>query len=142
MAVFLRLKGVSFLDLLSVFCLLTLFISAGGNIQINNVHKTEHSGEEVLRSVGDVISDEEKPSKADAQGRLHPGLIVAVVIVAFIAVLAAAFIIRKYCFPQSNATYRYSVLRRNEEWSIADELDNNTASRRLYNDDSDEGMLE
>ncbi|XP_058844539.1 uncharacterized protein LOC117413981 isoform X2 [Acipenser ruthenus] len=132
MAVFLRLKGVSFLDLLSVFCLLTLFISAGGNIQINNVHKTEHSGEEVLRSVGDVISDEEKPSKADAQGRLHPGLIVAVVIVAFIAVLAAAFIIRKYCFPQ----------RRNEEWSIADELDNNTASRRLYNDDSDEGMLE
>ncbi|XP_041081315.1 sortilin-like [Polyodon spathula] len=142
MAVFLRLRGMSFLDLLSVFCLLTSFISAGGNIQINNMHKTEHSGAKVLLSVGDVTADEEKPSKADAQGRLHPGLIVAVVIVAFIAVLAASLIIRKYCFPQSNVTYRYSVLRENEEQSIADELDNNAASRRLYNDDSDEGMLE
>ncbi|XP_017336068.1 uncharacterized protein LOC108272267 isoform X1 [Ictalurus punctatus] len=47
--------------------------------------------------------------------RLHPGVVASVVIVATAAIVAAFFIIRKYCFPQSDATYRYSVLRRMEE---------------------------
>ncbi|KAF7711528.1 hypothetical protein HF521_000539 [Silurus meridionalis] len=47
--------------------------------------------------------------------RLHPGVVASVVIVALAAVVAAVFIIRKYCFPQSDATYRYSVLRQMEE---------------------------
>ncbi|KAK3574797.1 hypothetical protein QTP86_018383 [Hemibagrus guttatus] len=47
--------------------------------------------------------------------RLHPGVVASVVIVAIAAIVAAVFIIKKYCFPQSDATYRYSVLRRMEE---------------------------
>ncbi|MCI4375293.1 hypothetical protein PGIGA_G00107820 [Pangasianodon gigas] len=49
------------------------------------------------------------------QVRLHPGVVASVVMVAIAAVAAAVFIIRKYCFPQSDATYRYSVLRQMEE---------------------------
>ncbi|KAL6458314.1 hypothetical protein MHYP_G00335440 [Metynnis hypsauchen] len=69
---------------------------------------------------------------APPQVRLHPGVVASVVIVAIAAIVAAAFIIRKYCFPQSDATYRYSVLRQMEEHSAASREE----------DESDEELLE
>ncbi|XP_077308026.1 uncharacterized protein LOC143927673 isoform X2 [Lithobates pipiens] len=69
------------------------------------------------------------------QARVHPGIIIAVVVVALLALLAAIFIVKKYCFPESNATYRYSELRTQQE-----ELDNSTTNR--LQDDSDEDLLD
>ncbi|MEE6501859.1 hypothetical protein FKM82_004339, partial [Ascaphus truei] len=69
------------------------------------------------------------------QVRIHPGIIAAVVVVALLALLAAVFIVKKYCFPERNITYRYSVLRRHQ-----DDLDNSTTNR--LQDDSDEDLLE
>lgn len=75
----------------------------------------------------------EKPTSTDQQtGRLHSAVIVSVVIVIAVAVAAAVLIIRKYCCPQSNVTYRYSDLRQMEEQNAAAEVD----------DDSDEDLLE
>ncbi|XP_029456856.1 sortilin-like isoform X2 [Rhinatrema bivittatum] len=68
----------------------------------------------------------------------HPGIIVAIIVVAFLAFLAAVFIVKKYCFTESNVTYRYSVLRSYQE---ADDLGNSTTNR-LQNDDSDEDLLD
>ncbi|KAG7326544.1 hypothetical protein KOW79_009945 [Hemibagrus wyckioides] len=65
-----------------------------------------------LRSFRSVT---EEPTAPPPGVRLHPGVVAAVVIVAIAAIVAAVFIIKKYCFPQSDATYRYSVLRRMEE---------------------------
>lgn len=77
----------------------------------------------------------EKPTSAapnDQQVvRLHSGVIASVVVVVIGATAAAFFIIRKYCFPQSNATYRYSELQQMEE--------HNTA---IDQEDSDEDLLE
>ncbi|XP_069823065.1 sortilin-like isoform X1 [Dendropsophus ebraccatus] len=67
--------------------------------------------------------------------RVHPGIIAAVVVVALMALLAAIFIIKKYCFSESNITYRYSTLRSHHE-----ELDNSTTNR--LQEDSDEDLLE
>ncbi|XP_063796964.1 sortilin-like isoform X2 [Pseudophryne corroboree] len=75
------------------------------------------------------------PRRYLVQIRIHPGIIAAVVVVALLAVLAAVFIVRKYCCSESNITYRYSVLRRHQE-----ELDNSTTNR--LQDDSDEDLLE
>ncbi|KAF3689938.1 putative protein C3orf67 -like protein [Channa argus] len=47
--------------------------------------------------------------------RVHPGIIASVIFVAVAAIAAAVLIIRKYCFPVNEATYRYSVLRRMED---------------------------
>ncbi|KAL7891639.1 hypothetical protein AOLI_G00011150 [Acnodon oligacanthus] len=78
-----------------------------------------------FRSVSD-------PTAAPPQVRLHPGVVASVVVVAVAAIAAAAFIVRKYCFPQSDATYRYSVLRQMEEHSAASREE----------DESDEELLE
>ncbi|KAJ8369768.1 hypothetical protein SKAU_G00097960 [Synaphobranchus kaupii] len=74
------------------------------------------------------------------QERIHPGVIAAVVFVSLIAIVAAIFIIRKYCFHHSEATYRYSVLRGMEEDGTAD-LDSDTDLGPVR-EDSDEDMLE
>ncbi|XP_066452708.1 sortilin-like [Eleutherodactylus coqui] len=72
---------------------------------------------------------------AEQQIRVHPGILAAVVVVALLALLAAIFIIKKYCFPESNLTYRYSTLRSHHE-----ELDNSATTR--LQEDSDEDLLE
>ncbi|KAI4902105.1 hypothetical protein NFI96_013184 [Prochilodus magdalenae] len=82
----------------------------------------------LLRSFRSVTD----PTAVPPEVRLHPGVVVSVVIVTVAAIAAAAFIIRKYCFPQSDATYRYSVLRQMEEHSAASREE----------DDSDEDLLE
>ncbi|XP_063796963.1 uncharacterized protein LOC134958347 isoform X1 [Pseudophryne corroboree] len=93
-----------------------------------------HRARGLLQSAG---SPGEQPNGDGAlqQIRIHPGIIAAVVVVALLAVLAAVFIVRKYCCSESNITYRYSVLRRHQE-----ELDNSTTNR--LQDDSDEDLLE
>lgn len=47
--------------------------------------------------------------------RLHPGLIASVIFVCAAAIAAAVLIIRKYCFPVNEPSYRYSLLRRMDE---------------------------
>lgn len=77
----------------------------------------------------------EKPTSAinvQQGARLHFAVIASVVIVIVAAAAAAVFIIRKYCCPQSNITYRYSELRQMEAQNAAREEDN----------DSDEDLLE
>ncbi|KAM4650837.1 uncharacterized protein O3C94_013480 [Discoglossus pictus] len=83
-----------------------------------------------IDSSGDLVG-----GGALQQVRLHPGVIAAVVIVALLAFLAAVFIVKKYCFPESNITYRYSVLRSHQE-----DLDNSSTNR--LQDDSDEDLLD
>ncbi|KAK6319468.1 hypothetical protein J4Q44_G00106790 [Coregonus suidteri] len=92
------------------------------------------------------------PTKSSTQqARLHPGVIAAVIFVTLAAVLAAVFIIRKYCFPRSEATYRYSVLRRmeaegsgygTEEEEEEEEEDGRGPEPYTLGEDSDEDMLE
>lgn len=84
------------------------------------------------------------PTKSSTQqARLHPGVIAAVIFVTFTAVLAAVFIIRKYCFPRSEATYRYSVLRRMEaEGPGGTEEEEDRPGPYTLGEDSDEDMLE
>ncbi|KAM5148034.1 uncharacterized protein ACMZJ9_011681 [Mantella aurantiaca] len=86
----------------------------------------------LLQSAG---SPGTQPGGTLLQARVHPGIIIAVVVVASVALLAAIFIVKKYCFPESAVTYRYSVLRTQQE-----ELDNSTTTR--LQDDSDEDLLD
>ncbi|KAM7006185.1 protein CFAP20DC [Tautogolabrus adspersus] len=58
-------------------------------------------------------------SEKQAGLRLHPGIIAPVIFVCVAAIVAAVLIIRKYCFPVNEATYRYSVLMRLEEQGSA-----------------------
>lgn len=81
-----------------------------------------------------------KPPPAP-QERIHPGVIASVVVVSLIAIVAAVFIIRKYCFHHSEATYRYSVLRGMEEDGTAEDLDSD-ADLGPSIEDSDEDILE
>ncbi|XP_030062098.1 sortilin-like isoform X2 [Microcaecilia unicolor] len=74
----------------------------------------------------------------DLKVKSHPGIIAALVVVASLALMAAVFIVKKYCFTESNVTYRYSVLRAYQE---IDDLDHSTTNR-LRSDDSDEDLLD
>ncbi|XP_056606180.1 uncharacterized protein C3orf67 homolog isoform X2 [Triplophysa dalaica] len=76
----------------------------------------------------------EKPSTDQQAVRLHPGVIASVVFVVVAAVVAAVFIVRRYCCTQSDATYRYSELRHQEE--------QNAATAAEEDSDSDEDLLE
>lgn len=51
--------------------------------------------------------------------RIHLGVIASVILVSLAAIIAAVLIIRKYCFPRSEVSYRYSVLRRMEDQGSA-----------------------
>ncbi|XP_029456855.1 sortilin-like isoform X1 [Rhinatrema bivittatum] len=84
------------------------------------------------------LQEMESSLQPPTQVKSHPGIIVAIIVVAFLAFLAAVFIVKKYCFTESNVTYRYSVLRSYQE---ADDLGNSTTNR-LQNDDSDEDLLD
>ncbi|CAJ1050648.1 sortilin-like [Xyrichtys novacula] len=72
--------------------------------------------------------------------RLHPGIIASVVFVSVAAIVAAVLIIRKYCFPVNEATYRYSVLRRLEEQGSAVTEDDRGPD--TVGEESDEDLLE
>ncbi|KAJ8390524.1 hypothetical protein AAFF_G00103210 [Aldrovandia affinis] len=74
--------------------------------------------------------------------RLHPGVAAAVVVVSLIAFVAAVFIIRKYCFHRSKATYRYSVLRGMEEDGNAERLEDSDTDLGPGREQSDEDLLE
>ncbi|XP_044032713.1 sortilin-like [Siniperca chuatsi] len=74
--------------------------------------------------------------------RLHPGIIASVIFVSLAAVVAAVLIIRKYCFPVNEATYRYSVLRRMEDQSSAVTEEDGDRGPCTVEEESDEDLLE
>lgn len=78
-----------------------------------------------------------------AGARLHTGVIVSVIFVTLSAIVAAVFIIKKYCFPRSEATYRYSVLKGMEDQGLAitDDDDKDMAPCTV-SEESDEELLE
>ncbi|KAG7472482.1 hypothetical protein MATL_G00109370 [Megalops atlanticus] len=96
--------------------------------------RSEHDTGMVLR----VNSSSEPPPQTAQQERLHPGVIAAVVVVSLLAIVAAGFIIRKYCFVRSEATYRYSALRMMEEQATED----SNTDHELDREESDEDLLE
>ncbi|AWP02709.1 putative sortilin-like [Scophthalmus maximus] len=57
-------------------------------------------------------------------------------------VAAAVLIIRKYCFPVNEATYRYSLLRRMEEQSSAVTGEDGDRGPHAAGEESDEDLLE
>lgn len=81
-------------------------------------------------------------SEQQAGLRLHPGIIASVILVSAVAVAAAVLIIRKYCFPVNEATYRYSVLRQMEEGHSAAAEEDGDRRSRTVGEDSDEDLLE
>lgn len=81
-----------------------------------------------------------KMSGQQAGLRLHPGIIASVILVCVAAIVAAVLIIRKYCFPVNEATYRYSVLRRLEEQGSAGT--EGDGGPDTVGEESDEDMLE
>ncbi|KAI1897161.1 hypothetical protein AGOR_G00080340 [Albula goreensis] len=84
-----------------------------------------------------------KPSPAAPQARLHPGVVAAVVVVSLMAIVAAVFIIKKYCFQQSEATYRYSTLRAMEEEGTAEGAEDSDTDLEADREESDdEDLLE
>lgn len=74
--------------------------------------------------------------------RLHPGIIASVIFVSVAAVVAAVLIIRKYCFPVNEATYRYSVLRRMEVQGSAVTEEDGDRGPCTVGEESDEDLLE
>ncbi|KAL3058733.1 hypothetical protein OYC64_010808 [Pagothenia borchgrevinki] len=74
-------------------------------------------------------------------GRIHPGVIASVVFVSVAAILAALLIIRKYCYPVNEASYRYSTLRGMEEQGSAMTEGGDTGPCTV-GDESDEDLLE
>lgn len=74
--------------------------------------------------------------------RLHPGIIASVIFVSVAAAVAAALIIRKYCFPVNEATYRYSQLRRMEDQGSAVTEEDGDTGPRTVGEESDEDLLE
>ncbi|KAM4613753.1 protein CFAP20DC [Polymixia lowei] len=72
--------------------------------------------------------------------RLHPGIIASVIFVTLSAIAAAVLIIKKYCFPLNEATYRYSLLRHLEEQGPAEE--DNDQGPCTVGEESDEDLLE
>ncbi|KAM3914378.1 uncharacterized protein RB166_016963 [Leptodactylus fuscus] len=97
--------------------------------------KAEQYSRNLLLTGSRTAREQPSVDGAEQQVRVHPGIIVAVVVVALLALLAAIFIIKKYCFPESNITYRYSVLRSRHEDLY------NSATNRLQ-EDSDEDLLD
>ncbi|XP_047188848.1 uncharacterized protein C3orf67 homolog isoform X7 [Scophthalmus maximus] len=73
--------------------------------------------------------------------RLHPGIIASVIFVSVAMVAAAVLIIRKYCFPVNEATYRYSLLRRMEEQSSAVTGEDGDRGPHAAGEESDELAL-
>lgn len=73
--------------------------------------------------------------------RLHPGLIASVIIVCAAAIAAAVLIIRKYCFPVNEATYRYSLLRRQEDHRTSLTEEDDTRGPYAVGEESDEELL-
>ncbi|CAK6974224.1 hypothetical protein LDENG_00266090 [Scomber scombrus] len=74
--------------------------------------------------------------------RLHPGIIASVIFVCVVAIAAAVLIIRKYCFPVNEATYRYSVLRRLEDQGSAVIEEDGDRRPCTVGEESDEDLLE
>ncbi|KAM4582546.1 protein CFAP20DC [Fundulus diaphanus] len=74
--------------------------------------------------------------------RLHPGIIASVILVCAAAVAAAVLIIRKYCFPVNEATYRYSLLRRMEDQESAVTEEDGDRGPSTVGEESDEELLE
>lgn len=74
--------------------------------------------------------------------RLHPGIIASVIFVAVAAIVAAVLIIRKYCFPVNEATYRYSLLRRLEDQGSAVTEEDGDRGPCTVGEESDEDLLE
>lgn len=75
--------------------------------------------------------------------RLHPGIIASLIFVSVAAIVAAVLIIRKYCFPVNEATYRYSLLRRMEDQSSAlTEDEDGDRGPCTVGEESDEDLLE
>lgn len=79
-------------------------------------------------------------SEQQAGLRLHPGIIASVIFVSVAAVAAAVLIIRKYCFPVNEATYRYSLLKRMEDQHSAEE--DGDRGPCTVGEESDEDLLE
>ncbi|KAM6927833.1 protein CFAP20DC [Xenentodon cancila] len=74
--------------------------------------------------------------------RIHPGIIASVIFVSVAAVAAAVLILRKCCFPVNEATYRYSLLRRNEDQQS--DVTEEDGDRRpcAVGEESDEDLLD
>ncbi|KAM9758006.1 protein CFAP20DC [Menidia menidia] len=81
-------------------------------------------------------------SEKQAGLRLHPGIIASVILVSMAAVAAAVLIIRKYCFPVNEATYRYSVLRQLEDQQSAVTEEDGDRGPGTVGEESDEDLLE
>ncbi|KAK5872550.1 hypothetical protein PBY51_013237 [Eleginops maclovinus] len=75
-------------------------------------------------------------------GRIHPGVIASVVFVSVAAIVAALLIIRKYCYPVNEASYRYSQLRRMEEQGSAVAVGGGDMGPCTVGEESDEDLLE
>ncbi|GAA6221911.1 sortilin-like [Lates japonicus] len=74
--------------------------------------------------------------------RLHPGIIASVIFVSVVAIAAAVLIIRKYCFPVNEATYRYSLLRRMEDQGSTVTDEDGDRGPCTVGEESDEDLLE
>ncbi|CAN9511811.1 unnamed protein product [Ophioblennius macclurei] len=74
--------------------------------------------------------------------RLHPGIIASVIFVSAAALIAAVLIIRKYCFPVNEATYRYSVLRQMEDQHSGVTEEDGDGGPCTVGEESDEELLE
>ncbi|KAJ8258089.1 hypothetical protein GJAV_G00193050 [Gymnothorax javanicus] len=125
----------------SVSCLIFSVLCINKGIDAINI-PTAYKREHLEDNDAEILSRRSsmKPP-LEPQERIHPGIIAAVVFVSIIAIVAAGFIIRKYCFQRSEAIYRYSVLRRMEEVGAAENLDGDTGLG-VIGEDSDEDILE
>eukprot|EP00064_Thunnus_orientalis_P008921 superscaffoldBa00001096_g8944 len=74
--------------------------------------------------------------------RLHPGIIASVIFVSVAAIAAAVLIIRKYCFPVNDVTYRYSLLRRLEDQGSTVTEEDGDRGPGTAGEESDEDLLE
>ncbi|KAA8593394.1 hypothetical protein FQN60_009510 [Etheostoma spectabile] len=74
--------------------------------------------------------------------RLHPGIIASVVFVSVAAIVAALLMIRKYCFPVNETTYRYSQLKRMEDQGSAVTEGEGGRESCTVGEESDEDLLE
>ncbi|KAM3877720.1 protein CFAP20DC [Diretmus argenteus] len=81
----------------------------------NNNEDHYHSDHLTLSDIIAVGGASSAAPSPQVEIKLHPGIIASVIFVTLTAVFAAVLIIRKYCFPVNEATYRYSLLRRLED---------------------------
>lgn len=86
--------------------------------------------------------DSPRTASSQAGFGLHPGIIASVILVSVAAIFAAVLIIRKYCFPVNEATYRYSVLRGMEEQGSAVAEADGDRGPSAVEIESDEDLLE